>query len=135
MVFLKRFTRCSPLFIMPYDFVELRIASENFIQYKANVAIHPPITMHINTPILRQQIPHQHQPLINHGDERVRALAPCVPISQFFYDTRLFGEGVAADLNIHGKIRAHVKRRINVNQLDAALFFNLFTKRSVFQTR
>ena len=37
-----------------------------------------PVTLHINAPVLGQQIPHQHQALVNHGDERIRAFAPGV---------------------------------------------------------
>jgi hypothetical protein len=61
----------------------------------------------------------------NHGDEGVGALAPGVPIGDFFQDIGLLGEGVTADLDVHGKIGPHVKRWVNVDQLEATLLLNL----------
>ena len=89
--------------------------------------------MHINTPILRQQILHEDQPLVDHGDEGIRALAPSVAVGDFFEDVGLLGEGVAADLDIHGEIRAHVEGRVDVNQLQPALRLDLLAQRPVFQ--
>ena len=89
--------------------------------------------MHINAPILSQQIPHENKALINHGDEAVRAFAPGVAVGKLFKHIGFFGEGVVADLNVHGEISAHVERRVNVNKLDAALLFNLFADGAVFK--
>ena len=69
--------------------------------------------MRINAPILRQQIPHQHQPFVDHGDEGVRALAPGVAVGDLFQDVGLLGEGVATNLNIHAK---NLPRRQRVGQ-------------------
>jgi hypothetical protein len=77
----------------PNYFILKPFSTKNFFKDKPNVGIHPPITMHINTPILRQQIPHQHQPLVNHADERIRAFTPGVAIGDFFQDVGPFGEG------------------------------------------
>jgi hypothetical protein len=46
------------------------------------------------TAIFRQQIPHQHQPLIDRGDKRIRPFAPGVPVGDFFKDIG-FEDGVA----------------------------------------
>jgi hypothetical protein len=89
--------------------------------------------MHINTPILRQQIPHQDQPLVDHGDKGIRALAPGVAVGDLFQDVGLLGEGVAADLDIHAEIRAHVEGRVDVDQLEAALLLDLLAQRAVLQ--
>ena len=95
--------------------------------------IHPPITMHINTPILGQQIPHQDQPLVDHGDEGIRALAPGVAVGDFFEDVGLLGEGVVADLDVHREIRAHVEGRVDVDELQPALLLDLLAQRAVLQ--
>ena len=86
-------------------------------------------------PVLGQQIPHQDQPFVNHGDKGVRALAPDVAVGDLFQDIGLLGEGVVADLDGHGEIRAYVKGWINVNQLETALFFYLLAQRAVLQGR
>ncbi|MBT9177523.1 MAG: hypothetical protein DDT20_01857 [Firmicutes bacterium] len=89
--------------------------------------------MHINAAILCQQISHQHQSLVNHGDKRIGALAPGVAVGDLFQDARPLGEGIVANLNVHGKIRAHVKGRVDVDQLQAALLLDLLAQRAVFQ--
>ena len=61
------------------------------------------------------------------------SLAPGVAVGDFFQDVWLLGEGVSADFDVHRKIRAYVKRRIDVNQLEAALLFNLLAQRTVFE--
>ena len=57
--------------------------------------------MHINAPILGQQIPHQHQPLVDHGDEGIRTLAPSVAVSDLFQDVGLLGKRVAPNFDVH----------------------------------
>ena len=89
--------------------------------------------MHIDAAILGQQIAHQHQPLIDHGDEGIRALAPGVAVGNLFQDVRLLGEGVVADLDVHREIRAHVKGRVDVDQLETTLLFDLLAQRAVLQ--
>ena len=61
--------------------------------------------------------------------------APGIAVGDLFQDVGLLGEGVVADLDVHRKVRAHVKRRVNVNQLEPALFFNLLTQRAILQRR
>jgi len=89
--------------------------------------------MHINTPILGQQIMHQHEPFVDHGDEGIGTLAPGVTVGNLFQDVGLFGKGITANLDIHREIRAHVERRIDVDQFEAALFLDLFAQRAVLQ--
>ena len=89
--------------------------------------------MHINAAILGEQVAHQYQPFMNHGNERVLPLAPGVAVCQLFQDIRFFREFLIPDFNIHRKIRTDIKRRININQPDATLFFDFLTKRPVFQ--
>jgi hypothetical protein len=48
-------------------------------------------------------------------------------------DVGFLGERVVTDLDIHGKIRAHVKGRVDVDQLETALLFNLLPQRAVLQ--
>jgi hypothetical protein len=89
--------------------------------------------MHINTPILRQQIPHQHQPLVDHGNKGVRPFAPGVAVGDLFEDVGLLGEGVAADLDVHGEVCAHIEGRVDVDQLQPALLFDLLAQRAVLE--
>ncbi|OPZ35375.1 MAG: hypothetical protein BWY96_02775 [Spirochaetes bacterium ADurb.BinA120] len=91
--------------------------------------------MHIYTPIIRQQIPHEHQPLIDHGNKAVRPLAPGVAIGQLFEHVGPLGKGLVADLDIHRKIGAHVEGRVDVDELDAALPFYLLPNGAVFKRR
>ena len=119
--------------IRPNYFIPEKARAKYFIQHQFEQAIHPPITMHINTPILRQQIPHQDQPFIDHGDEGVRAFAPGVAVGDFFEDVGLLGEGVVADFNVHGKIRTHVKGRVDVDQLEAALLLDFLAQGPFFR--
>ncbi len=72
--------------------------------------------MRINTPIFHQQIAHQYESLIDHGDEGIGALAPGVAVGDFFEDVRFLGEGVAANFDVHGEVSAHVEGRINVDE-------------------
>jgi len=89
--------------------------------------------MHINTPILNQQIPHQYQPLVYHGDEGIRAFAPGVAVGNLFEDVGFLGEGVVANLDVHREIRADVEGRVDGHEFDAALFLNLLTQGAVLQ--
>ena len=93
----------------------------------------PPVAMHIDTPILREQVAHEDEAFVDHGDEGVRALAPGVAVGDLFQDVGLLGEGVAADLDVHGEIGAHVKGRVDVDQLEAALLFDLLAQRAVLE--
>ena len=89
--------------------------------------------MNVDAPFLGQQVPHQDQPLVNHRDKGIRALPPCVAIGDLLQDVGPFGESIAADFDVHRKICAHVKWRVNVDQLEAALIFNLLAQWSVLQ--
>ncbi len=89
--------------------------------------------MHIDAAVLRQQIPHQRQPLVDHSDERICALSPGIAVGDFFQDVGLLGESVATNLDVHRKIRAYVEGRVNVDQFQPALLFNLLAQRAVFQ--
>src|SRR5271157_107318 len=115
----------------PNDLVPVVLLPEHFVYNEADQTGYPPITMHIYTPILTKQIPHQHEPFVDHGDKAVRALAPSVTVGYLFQDIGLFGKGVAADLYVRAEIRSHIKWRVNVNQLEATLLFNLLAQRAV----
>ena len=60
-------------------------------------------------------------------------LTPGIPIGDLFKDVGLLGEGVFAYLNIHTEISADIEGRVDVDQFDAALIFNLFSQWSVLQ--
>ena len=111
---------------------------EHIIHYQSDQAINPPITMHINTSILRQQITHEDKPFVDHGNERIRALAPGIAVGDFFEDIGLLGKGVrdpvgGRDLDVHLEIRAYVEGGIDVNQFQPALGLDLFPQWSVLQ--
>src|SRR3989344_4451268 len=95
------------------------------------------ITMHINTPVFREQTMHQFQSLVDHCDKTICTFAPSIAISNFFYNRRLFGKTffiiTITNFYIHRKIRPNIKRRVNVNQFQTALRFYFFTKWSIFE--
>ena len=51
---------------------------------------------------------------------------PGVAVGDLFEEVRLFVEGLAADLDVHTEIRAHVKGRVDVDKLEAARLLDLF---------
>ncbi len=91
--------------------------------------------MHINTPILREQIAHQDEALVDHRDEAVRALTPGVAVGQLLEHVGFLREGLVADLDVHGEIRAHVEGWIDVDQLDAAVLLDLLPHRTILERR
>ena len=70
---------------------------------------------------------------MNHGNERIRSFTPGISVGNLFQDVGLLGEGIITNLDIHAEISTHVKRRVDVNQLDAALTLNLFTHRAILK--
>ncbi|MCL0107176.1 hypothetical protein M1N63_01950 [Thermodesulfovibrionales bacterium] len=118
---------------MEYGFILEIIRPKHLVHRKPDKTIHPPITMHVDTPILGQQIPHENEPFINHGDEGVSSLAPGVAIGDFLKDIGLLGEGVTANFDIHEEIRAHVEGRIDIDQFQPALGLNILSQRPVLQ--
>ena len=60
-------------------------------------------------------------------------LPQVVAVSDFFKNVGFLGEGVAADLDVHGEIRTHIERRVNGDQFDAALLFYLLSQRAILQ--
>ena len=88
--------------------------------------------MHVNTAIISQKIAHQDQPLVNHCDKRISTLSPSVAVGDFFQDVRLLGEGVPTNFDVHREIRPHIKGRVNVNQFETTLLFNLLAQWAVF---
>jgi hypothetical protein len=42
-------------------------------------------------------------------------------------------EGLAADLDVHAEVRAHVEGRVDVDELEAARVFDLATERATFE--
>ena len=57
-------------------------------------------------------------------------MSPSIPISDLLQQIRLFVKCLSANLNIHAEIRAHVKGRIDVDELEAARLYNLLAQRS-----
>jgi hypothetical protein len=89
--------------------------------------------MHIDAAVFGEQVSHQHEPLVNHGDKRVCALTPSVAVSDFLKDVGLFGEGFVADFDVHGKIGANIERRIDIDELDTALIIDFFKEGAVIE--
>jgi hypothetical protein len=115
---------------LPSDFIHEPIAPENLVHDRADKRIHPPVAMHVNASIHVQQIPHQNQPFINHRDERIRASSPSVAVGDLFEQIGLLVEGLAADLNVHGEVRADVEGRVDVDELEAAGVLDLAAQRA-----
>jgi len=129
--FLEISLRGRPPSISPNYLVPKIPRPKNLVQHQPHIPTHPPIAMHINAPILGEQIAHQNQPLVNHRNEGIRPLPPGVPIGDLFQYVGLFGEAVAANFNVHGEIRAHIEGRVNVNELQAAGVFNVLAQRAL----
>ena len=77
-----------------------------------------------------QQIAHEDQPLVDHRDERVRAPPPRVAVGDLLEDVRLLVECLAADLDVHAEVGAHVERRVDVDQLEPARVLDLLAQRA-----
>jgi hypothetical protein len=108
---------------------------KHLLHHHSQSANEPPIAMHIDTPIFREQVAHKDEPFIDHGDEGVGPFAPGVAVGDFFEDVGAFGEGVAAvaDFDVHGEIGPDVEGRVDVDELEAALFFDLIPQRAVLE--
>src|SRR6266850_5172273 len=70
---------------------------------------------------------------VNHGDEGIRAAPPGVAVGDFFEEVRLFVEGLAANLDVHAEVRAHVEGRVNVDELEAAGVLDLAAQRAALE--
>ena len=53
-----------------------------------------------------------------------------VAVGDLFQQVRLIVERLAANLNVHAEIRAHVKRRVNIDELQTACVLNLPPQRT-----
>jgi hypothetical protein len=91
--------------------------------------------MYVDAAVVGEQIAHQHQPLVDHRDEGIGTLAPGIAVGNLFKDVRPLGEGVVADLDIHREIRADIERRIDIDQFEAALLFDLLAQGAVLERR
>ena len=118
---------------LPDDLVDRTLLAEHLVEFASNVVRHAPSHVHINRPILRQQIPHQDQPLVDHRDERIRTAPPGVAVGDLLEDVGFHVEGIAADLDVHREVGADVERRVDVDQLQAAGFLDLLAQRAGFQ--
>ena len=81
--------------------------------------------MDVDGTILRHQIPHQNQPLVNHRNERIRPAAPGVAVGDLLQQVWFLVESLAADLDVHGEVGADVERRVDVDELQAARVLDL----------
>jgi hypothetical protein len=82
------------------------IRPKNIVKDDFQVVAYVRPNMHINTPRLAQQFPHQDQPLIHHVEIGVRPLAPHVPVGHHLQGGLVLadGLGLVADGNIHREI-------------------------------
>src|SRR5947208_8041091 len=91
--------------------------AEYFGEQKVNVVTHIWPHVDVDTPLAVHQIAHEDEAFVNHGDEGIRAAPPGVAVGDFFEEVRLFVEGLAANLDVHAEVRAHVEGRVNVDEL------------------
>ena len=110
---------------LPSDIVLEVAAPKNVIKHQFQHRPHKWSNVHINTPILGQQIPHQNQPLVDHADEAVGAAAPGVAVSDLFQQIGLLVESLAADLDIHREVRADIEGWVDVDQFEATRVLDL----------
>ena len=79
------------------------------------------------------QIAHEDEAFVNHGDEGIRAAPPGVAVGDLFEEVRLFVEGLAANLDVHAEVRAHVEGRVDVDELEAAGVLDLAAERAALE--
>ena len=77
------------------------------------------------TPLLRQQRVHEFQPFIHHGEVRRNALPPRIPVSDFLDDGLFFLRRFAADFDVEAEVGADGEGRVNIDELQPALGFDV----------
>lgn len=90
--------------------------------------------MDIDAAVISEQIAHQNESLVEHRNEGVRTLAPCIPIGDLLQNVGLLREFVVANLDIHGEIRAYVERWVDVDELDPSLSLDLLAQWPILET-
>src|SRR4030042_808331 len=70
---------------------------------------------------------------MNHGDEGIRPFPPGIAVGDLFQDVGLLGKGIVTNFDVHRKISAHVKRRVDINQLKSALLLYFLTQGTVLK--
>ena len=91
--------------------------------------------MHVDAAIAVHQVAHQDEALVDHRDERIRAAPPSVAVGDLFEEVRLLVKRLAADLDVHAEVGAHVERRVDVDQLQAAGVLDLPAQRAALERR
>jgi len=91
--------------------------------------------MHIDAPVIGEQITHQNEAFVDHRDKRVGTLAPGIAVGDLFKNVGLLGEGVAAiaNLDVHREVSPDIERRVDVDQLQTALLFDFVAQRPVLE--
>jgi hypothetical protein len=117
----------------PRDFRSQTISAKYFIQNQSHQVSDIWLNMHVDTPILMHQIAHEDEPLINHRNERVRPPPPRIPIRDLLEQIRLLVERLPADLDVHAEVGAHVKRWIDVDQLQSTRVLDLPPERAALE--
>ena len=86
--------------------------------------------MDVDASLTVHQVAHEDEAFVNHGNERIRAASPGVSVGDLFEEVRLLVERLAADLDVHAEVRAHVEGRVNVDELEAAGVLDLAAERA-----
>jgi len=60
---------------------------------------------------------------------------PGVAVGDLFEEVRLLVEGLAADLDVHAEVRAHVEGRVDVDELQPAGVLDLAAERAALEGR
>ena len=81
------------------------------------------------------QVAHEDEAFVDHRDEGIRAAAPSVAVGDLFEEVRFLVEGLAANLDVHTEVRAHVEWRIDVDELKPAGIFDLTAQRTALERR
>jgi hypothetical protein len=120
---------------LPCDCCASTRTTENFLHHGFNGSRNVRPHVHINAPLFRQQVPHQHQPFVNHADEGIRPPPPGVPVGDLLQQVGFLVEGLAADLDVHAEVGADVEGRVDVDELEAAGLLDLAAQGAGFQGR
>ena len=89
--------------------------------------------MDVDAAIAVHQVTHEDEALVNHGDEGICAAPPGVAVGDLFEEVRLLVEGLAANLDVHAEVRAHVEGRVDVDKLQAAGVLDLAAERAALE--
>ena len=99
------------------------------------MTIHSPITVYIDAPIIREEVSHETESLVDHRDEAIGSLPPGITIGQLLQYSRRLRELFISDLDFHREVCSYIEWWVDIDELDPSLSLDLLLEWSVFQAR